>query len=273
VVLALVLLLPSLAIGREQPHYITWIASTLVAGWLALQIASQPGGLRFVLSMLVVAATLQGVVAVYEFARHANLNLYSSEVNQAVSHSYFFNFGSNFRPSGTLPDPDSLGNMLALACPLALMLTMSASSRLQRLTWAACALVTTIGLTLTFSRASWIGAAAGAILVVIALPGRLRLVTSIAILALLAATISIGLALGGTSLRERFASIQNPTSRAFRTARGDEERRHIWSAALAISMSTSSSSPSRERWVCSPCCYWSVTRPPASLPAFAGSEC
>ena len=234
VVMALVLLLPALAIGREQPHYITWIASTIIAGWLAFGIARQPGGLRFLLSLLVVAATVQGVVAIYEYARHANLNLYSSEVNQTVSQSYFFNFGNDFRPSGTLPDPDSLGNMLAMACPLALMLTMSASSRVRRLTWAACALLITVALTLTFSRASWIGASAGVLIVVLALPPRRRLVASVGVLALLAVTVGIGLSFGGTNLRERFDSIQNPTSRVYRTAGGDEERKQIWNAALTI---------------------------------------
>ena len=234
VVLALALLLPALAIGREQPHYITWITSTLVAGWLAIRIAQQPGGMRFLLSMLVVAAAVQGLAAIYEYFHHANLNLYSSEVDQTVSQSYFFNFGREFRPSGTLPDPDTLGNMLALACPLALMLTMSASSRLARLTWSACALLITIALTLTFSRASWIGAAAGVIIVMIALPTSLRLRAAVGILALLAATVVIGLSLGGSDLRERFASIQNPTARIYRTAQGDEDREQIWSAALEI---------------------------------------
>jgi len=234
VAVALALLLPALALGRERPHYITWIATTLVAGWLAFQIAQQPGGLRFLLSLLVLAATFQGVVAIYEYAHHANLDLYSTEIKQTASQHYFFSFGSYFRPTGTLPDPDSLGNVLALACPLALVLALSASTHVRRVAWTVCALLLTIGLTLTFSRASWIGAAAGVIVVVIVMPARQRLAASAGIAALLVLTVLIGLSVGGADLRERFASIQNPTSRVYRTSAGDEDRKQIWSSALAI---------------------------------------
>jgi O-antigen/teichoic acid export membrane protein/O-antigen ligase len=237
VALALALLLPALAIGREQPHYLTWILTTLAAGWLALHIARQPGGLRFLLSMLVLAATVEGLIAFYEYGRHANLNLYSSEVNETVSRHYFFSFGNSFRPAGTLPDPDSLGNMLALACPLALILAVETSSRLLRLTWAACALVITVALTLTFARMSWIGAAVGVVVVLILLPGRRRLTAAAAVGSLLVVTVLIGLSVGGASLRERFESIQNPTSRLIRTAQGDHEREQIWSASLATASS------------------------------------
>lgn len=234
VLVALVLLLPSVAIGREQPHYITWIATTLAAGWLAMRIAREPGGLRFLLSCVVAAATIQGLVAFYEYARHANLDLYSSEVNQTVSSSYFFNFGNTFRPSGTLPDPDSLGNVLALACPLAFVLALSASSMLERLAWVVCAGIVTVALTLSFSRMSWIGGAAGVAVVVAALPSPRRLSALAAVCALLAVTVTVGLAIGGHSLSERFNSIENPTARTNRTAQGDKERERIWSAALAI---------------------------------------
>jgi O-antigen/teichoic acid export membrane protein/O-antigen ligase len=237
VVFALALLLPAFAIGREQPHYLTWIAATLVAGWLGMKITRQPGGLRFVLSMLVLAATTQGLVAFYEYAAHANLNLYSSEVTETVSQHYFFNFASNFRPAGTLPDPDSLGNILALACPLVLILTLDAPSRALRLTWGACALVITVALTLTFARMSWIGAAAGVLMVLALLPRRRRLVAFASIAALLIVTVLVGLSLGGTDLRERFSSIQNPTARVNRTAQGDREREQIWSSALETASS------------------------------------
>jgi O-antigen ligase len=234
VAVAVALLLPSLAIGDERLHFVTWILATLAAGWLAFQIVQQPGGLQFLLSLLVIAATIQGIIAFYEFARHANLNLYSTEINEAVSQHYFFNFAKDFRPDGTLPDPDSLGNILALACPLGLTLTVAASSRLSRVTWAICTVVITVALTLSFSRMSWIGAGAGVVLVLTLLPGRQRLAASAGIGVLLVVTVIIGLSLGGTNLRERFDSIQNPTARVNRTAQGDEEREQIWSAALDI---------------------------------------
>ncbi len=232
VVLALALLLPGFAIGREQPHYATWILTTLVAGWLALQIARQPGGLLFLLSLLVVAATVQGLIVFYEYARHSNLNLYSAEIDQAVAKSYFFNFASSFRPAGTLPDPDTLGNLLALGCPLALVVALRASSRIVQLAWAACAIVITVALTLTLSRANWLGAGAGVVVALVALPPRVRLRGLIGVGVLLAMTVVIGVGVGGSKLRERFASIEEPTARTVRTAQGDRERRLIWSAAL-----------------------------------------
>jgi len=100
--------------------------------------------------------------------------------------------------------------------------------------WAGCALVITVALTLSFSRASWIGAAAGVAVVLIALPRRERVLASAGIVALLVATVAIGLSLGGSNLRERFNSIENPTARVNRTAKGDEQREQIWHAALAI---------------------------------------
>jgi O-antigen/teichoic acid export membrane protein/O-antigen ligase len=233
VTLAVALLLPALAIGREQPHFVTWILATLAGGWLAIQIAREPGGLRFVLAMLVLAATAQGLIAFYEYARHTNLNLYSSEVNEAVSQHYFFSFASGFRPAGTLPDPDSLGNILALACPLALALAVEASTQLLRLAWATCALIITVALAISFSRMSWIGAAVGVLLVLAVLPGRRRLAASAGTVALLLATVLIGLSVGGAHLRERFSSIENPTARVNRTAQGDKEREQIWKASLA----------------------------------------
>jgi O-antigen ligase len=190
--------------------------------------------LRLILSLLVVAATVQGVVTFYEYARHANLNLYTSEVNQAVSQTYYFNFGTQFRPAGLLPDPDSLGNILALALPLAFVLALGASTRMARFAWVACAAVIAVALTLSFSRASWIGAAAGIVLALIALPPRGRARGLLGASVLLVVTVVIGLAIGGGSLTERFASIENPTARTVRTAQGDEERKRVWSAALAI---------------------------------------
>ena len=133
VVIACALLLPALALGTALADELTWLGLTLIAGYLAFRIGSQEGGIRFLLSLVVVAAAAQGLFAVYEFARQTNIDLYSARAQQAVGQNAFFRFGATFRPSGTLPDPDrGLGNFLALACPLALGLSLDAGSRWAR---------------------------------------------------------------------------------------------------------------------------------------------
>jgi O-Antigen ligase len=239
VVVAVALLVPALFIGTNQPHYVTWIASTLVAGWLAFGVAQRPGGLRLILALLVLASSIQALVAIYEFATHANLNLYSSELSQTVSRRYFFSFGADFRPAGTLPDPDALGNILAVALPLTLVVGLTTQRRVLQLFWAACGLLIGVGMVLTFSRMSWVGAGAGLLVVLIAVPGRSRLPALLSVGALVAATVLIGISIGGKNLSERIASIQNPTARTNRTARGDQERKQIWDSAL----STASANP------------------------------
>jgi len=237
VVVAVAMLVPAFVLGVDQGHYATWIGSTLVAGWLAFLIARRPGGLRFVLSMIAVAAALQGVIAVYEFARHVNLDLYSSSVGQAVTQSYFFNFGTLFRPDGTMSDPIALGDMLAVASPLALGLALSAKVWRERLWWAACAVMIAIGLVLSLSRASWIAVIVGMVVAVVALPPRWRLTAAAAVAGLLIAAGAIGLALGGHSLEARFNSITDPTAKVNRTSATDRLREQIWHSAYLLAES------------------------------------
>ena len=221
IVIAVALLLPALALGTAFAHELTWLGLTLIAGYLAFRIGSQDGGLRFLLSLVVVSAALQGLLAVYEFARQTNIDLYSAHVQQAVGQNAFFRLGRTFRPSGTLPDPIALGNFLALACPLALGLSLEAGSRWARFAWILAGGVIAVGLTLSFSRMSWIAAVAGVLVAVIALPARRRLMATAGVAAVGAAVIVLGLSIGGADVNARFNSISNPTSRVNRTYQGD----------------------------------------------------
>jgi O-antigen ligase len=233
VVVALALLLPALATGGAQGHYATWLGSTLAAGWLGYVVAQQPGGLRLVLGCVVISTALQSALALYEFSRHVNLDLYRSDVGVAVTQDYFFNFGRDFRPSGTLPDPIALGNLLAIACPLAVGLGVRVRGAAQ-LAWAAAAILIVVALILSFSRMSWIAAAVGIVVTLLALPANRRLPTVAGVAVVLLAATAIGLVAGGSSLHERFDSIQSPTSRVNRTYQGDLLRQRIWSASLGV---------------------------------------
>jgi len=81
---------------------------------------------------------------------------------------YFFAYGAQNRPTGSLYDPISLGNVLALICPLALVLSASARTAAARFLALAALLLIGVALTLSLSRMSWIAAVAGVAVVIIA---------------------------------------------------------------------------------------------------------
>ena len=101
--------------GVDQFTYVQWIGTTALMGWIVFIVAREPGGLRYVSLALALSATIQGVLAIWEYKSGHRLDLYASSGSAAVSANYFFNFGTETRSSGALPDPIGLGNFLALA--------------------------------------------------------------------------------------------------------------------------------------------------------------
>jgi O-antigen ligase len=232
VVPALVLLTVPFWEGSAHSRYLVLFGAMIVVGWLAARAASLPGGLRVVAWSLVASATIQGVIAIWEFRTGHLLNLYSTAGNNVFGSSYFFSYGTANRPTGSLYDPISLGNILALAIPVAMVLAATARTTTARLIALSAALVIGIGLTLSLSRMSWIGAAAGVVVTILFLPSPHRWRAALAALALAAAAVFLAVGFAHGSLGERFSSIFHPTSRTVRTAQGDQQRVELWRAGL-----------------------------------------
>jgi O-antigen ligase len=219
--------------GSAGTSIATVIGAMIATGWVVSRTARTESGLRVVLWAFLLAATIQGGLAIWEFRSGHLLNLYGSAGSQVFGTDYFFGYGSKNRPIGSLFDPISLGNVLALACPLAIVLVATARSLAAKLVAAAGGIVVAVGLTLSFSRASWIGAAAGCLVAIMLMPPATRRVAVIPSLAAVAAVAALAIGGSGGALSSRFSSILNPTGPGVRTAQGDRERVNAWNVALA----------------------------------------
>jgi O-antigen ligase len=234
VLAALALLAGPVALSQDPATYTLWLGVLVTCGWLAFRLAQEPGGLRLVLGLVVAAAGVQAVLATWEAKTGQHLNLYDVSGQSAVSSQDFFNFEREKRPSGAMPDPIALGNVLALACPLVIALANEARSRLAALTLVGVAGIISAGVAFTLSRMSWIGAAVGVVVTLILLPPPARLRSGIAVACVLALVVQLVVAFGGAALHDRFASIEAPTSRVNRTSGGDQIRVGLWRAAIGV---------------------------------------
>jgi O-antigen ligase len=234
VLAALALLTGPVVLSRAPATYALWLGVLATCGWLAFQIAQEPGGLRLVLGLVVASAGVQAVLAIWEAKTGQRLNLYDVSGQSAVSSQDFFNFEREKRPSGAMPDPISLGNVLALACPLVVALANETRSRLAALALLGAAGLICVGVAFTLSRMSWIGAAVGVLVTLVLLPPPARVRSGIAVVCVLALVAQFAVAFGGTALHDRFASIQAPTSRVNRTSGGDQIRLGLWRAAVGV---------------------------------------
>jgi O-antigen ligase len=101
----------------------------------------------------------------------------------------------------------------------------------MRLLAAAAGTLIVLGLVLTFSRMSWIGATIGVGVTLALLPLSRRITSIAALTVLLFVAGSAGVAFGGHALSQRYDSIAHPTSRANATSEGDKTRVRLWGAA------------------------------------------
>jgi O-antigen ligase len=228
------LLLPAIVGAQGPGHWFAWLAVTIATGWLVSLVAREDGGPRFVAYMLLVSGVVQAALAIYEFRSGHALNLYTASGTTAQEGTYFFRYGSLFRPAGALPDPIGLGQVLALVLPLGVVLVAYHASRLKAavLPVMVAVGVVTLALMLTLSRMSIVAGAVGALIALLLLPRRALLpaAASIAVVGLLVGTLAFALA--GSGLTKRLDSILNPTAAHVSTAQGDISRQHIWQAAI-----------------------------------------
>ncbi len=220
-------------VGSSAPGvWLLWLAVTLATGCLAYTVASEPGGVGFVVQMIVLSGLVQAGLALWELHTGHLLNLYQQSGAVPVGPDYFFTYGKAFRPAGALPDPIGLGQVLALCVPLAVAL----AAQMRR--WQAAAVVLAIAgvvataLVLSLSRMSMVGGAIGIAVVVMLMPRRRMMRTAVMVAATAAAVTAVALASGGQAVSRRVSSIFHPTSVHVHTAPGDLTRERIWSAAL-----------------------------------------
>lgn len=226
------LLIPALAASDAVGTWAVWVAVTVATGCLAFVVASEPGGPRFIAAMLALSGLIQGVLAIWEFRTGQRLNLYEQAGVVTSGSEYFFTYGRLARPSGALPDPIGLGQVLALCIPMMVALAVS----LRRWTLSIAVLVATgvaaVALLLSLSRMSIIATPVGIVVVALLLPKRVLLARGVALVALAAAVAVFATSLGGRSLTQRLDTVLHPTAAHVSTAAGDRARIRIWNAAL-----------------------------------------
>jgi O-antigen ligase len=235
--LAFPLLLLPLADGSENHQFIRSLALLIGVAWLVSYAAADEEGLRVVLVAVTIQAAVQGAIAIWEWRTGHTLNLYSlAGGNQPLAVEYMY--GSASRPDGSLNDPISLGNAMAITVPLISILILTVRSGAMRLLVVAALVLSGVALVLSLDRAGWIGATVGLAAAIALLPRGFRRraipYATVGIVVVVVATV----ALEGSAVSSRFLSIFDPTSTQGKTAQetgsavGEQIRLQLWSVAL-----------------------------------------
>jgi O-antigen ligase len=235
VVMLAALLLPWLEASAPLGVLGTLI-SLFAAAYFAARACADERGFTRVLWAFVIAAAIQALLALWQRATGHQLNLYGSAGQQTfISGGYFFSYLDTTRPPGAFYDPISLGNMLAIAVPLAAGLI---TRYLRTRTWpgvlaAALALIVILaGLEATLDRMSWIGALAGLAAVLMLTPGRRRARIALGSALVIGAVVLLGGVGSQATLTQRASSILHPLNE-ISTGNGDQLRIEIWKVAVA----------------------------------------
>jgi O-antigen ligase len=229
-----VLLAIPLFSGSGISAQVILLGTAALVAWLVSSVSREPAGMRFVFGSLVVSGVIQALLAIWELHTKHQLNFYGSAGSTVFGQGYFFGYGNTFRPLGSFYDPNSLGNVLSIAMPLALVLAARQASVAKRLLGTAAIGVIGVGLLISLSRMSWVGAAAGVVLATVLLPSRDR---GRAVMVLLPLAVVLALVIAGTSgnaFGSRFSSIFHPRASTVATAPGDVQRVEIWDASLKV---------------------------------------
>lgn len=234
---AIVLLLVPVAIGVQPLHELLYVLAFLDIVWLCARVGGMyPEGRLLVVLFFVGSASLQALVALAQYVTGNAFNLYGGAGSATYSaQSYFFNYETTHRTTGTFFDPISLGNVLAMALPLAVLVVLRAELPGRvRLGAAAAGVVLVGGLAVSLSRASWIAAAVGVVAVAVFSRGEQRRRGALLAGVLIVGALSAASALYGPAITSRFTSILHPTSSNVKTAPGDKTRQELWAAALDV---------------------------------------
>jgi len=228
------LLVMPIAESTDRFRYGTLVAVMVLTAWVVARATTTRTGRQAIGATIVASAALQGGLAFWEFRTGHRLDLYGGAGEATFGRDYFFNFDDINRATGSFYDPISLGNALALAVPLAVALAVGARSAHLRWALVATGAIGAVGLALTYSRMSWLGAIVGAAVAIALLPRGRRLAPAVAcaVVAVVGGTILIGI--GGDSLDARFSSIADPTSAQSSSSEGDRVRTRLWGATTEV---------------------------------------
>ncbi len=161
--LAFPLLLLPLAEGHHGRSFVVTLALMLAVAYVVSVAAREPGGMVAIITALTISAAIQSVIAIWESRTGHLLNFYGEAGTHNFSSQYLFNYGSTRRPDGTFSDPISMGNFLSIALPCAVVLGVHARGALQKVSISVAAMLIAVGLTLSLSRASWVGGIIGCV--------------------------------------------------------------------------------------------------------------
>jgi O-antigen ligase len=229
---ALVLVLVPVLGGSSAGPTLLLIATAGTVAWLVARVSSTRSGFPIIAGAFVASATLQSGLAIWEAHTGHRLDLYGNAASNTFGPRYFYGYEGKDRPTGSFYDPISYANVVALALPLALVLAIRLRSYAARLGLLAAAVVCGIGLALSLSRMSWIGAVCGLALAVALLPRGPRAPAALALVASAALVAAVVLAAAPKALSLRFSSIQSPTT-ARTTGADDQQRLRLWGAAVS----------------------------------------
>jgi O-antigen ligase len=141
--------------------------------WLAVQSLDGPQDATLVLRALLGTALVVSLLSILQVALGSLISLGHTETG--------FSFGGVLRGYGTFGNPNALGAFLAMLLPVAVWEVIAARSLSSRWLAANVVIVLAVGLVVTFSRSSWLGAGIGVVAVLfVAAPPRIRWVTLIA---------------------------------------------------------------------------------------------
>lgn len=237
IVFLIVVAFGSAALSKDVVHYFTWLLAGIATAWVAAEAVREQGRLEPVLFGIAAAAALQAALALWEFQSGHALNLYASTaVGETYGASGFYNFGEIYRSSGAFSDPISLGNFLAIGAVTAFVMTLKARTSASTIFMTALFCLIALGLIVTFSRQSWIGAILGVATVLLLRPTPSVRRGLVVLCGAGVAAVVLGTAIAGPDLTTRLTSIASPTSSANKTAQGDEDRLAYWHAAGEVAL-------------------------------------
>ena len=230
---AALLVIPALQ-GNQFSYRVLYVMLFVTVIWLVRRCQALNSDARTYICLAVVGLGLtQAMIGIWEFVTNQNLNLYGDAGQPVFAGSgYFFLYARAARTSGAYFDPVSLSNVLVIAIPIALYLFADKSlTRVWRMFTFSSGLIMMVAIVITLSRAAWIGLFA-ALLVTTALTRRGSRFVPLGITGgFLGAVALLAFAKYGTVLKERFATILNPTSKSAITRVGDVLRQNLWSVS------------------------------------------
>ena len=120
---AMVLLLIPTATGVQPLHELFYVLAFVDIAWICVKVGRlYPDGRLLIVLFFVGSASLQALVALTQYVTNDAFNLYGGAGTATYSaQTYFFDYGTTARTTGTFFDPISLGNVLAMALPLAVL--------------------------------------------------------------------------------------------------------------------------------------------------------